>query len=73
MTGRISFAPPCSTALSYFYPTSLENQSKINQLLFIALKGVVLNSSWLLEKGFSLQLQDRYKKVSGSYQLAEAL
>ena len=72
MTGRISFAPPCSTALSYFYPTSLENQSKTNYF-FIAPKGVVLNSSWLLEKGYSLQLQDRYKKVSGSNQLAEAL
>ncbi|MGQ8366139.1 type IV toxin-antitoxin system AbiEi family antitoxin [Glaciecola sp. 1036] len=41
---------------------SIENQSKINQLLSIAPKGVVLTSSWLLEKGYSLQLQDRYKK-----------
>lgn len=41
---------------------SIENQSKINQLLSKAPKGVVLTSSWLLEQGYSLQLQDRYKK-----------
>ncbi len=41
---------------------SIKNQSKINHLLSIAPKGIVLTSSWLLEQGYSLQLQDRYKK-----------
>jgi hypothetical protein len=41
---------------------SLNNQSKLNQLLSIAPSGAVLTSSWLVQQGYSLQLQDRYKK-----------
>lgn len=41
---------------------STENQSKINQLLSIAPSGVVLTSAWLVEQGYSLDLQKRYKK-----------
>lgn len=41
---------------------SLESQSKINQLLTMAPKGVVVTSAWLVNQGYSLQLQDRYKK-----------
>ncbi|MCH2057485.1 MAG: type IV toxin-antitoxin system AbiEi family antitoxin [Thalassotalea sp.] len=41
---------------------STENQSKINQLLSIAPSGVVLSSAWLVNQGYSLDLQKRYKK-----------
>jgi len=41
---------------------SIENQSKINQLLSTAPKGVVMTSAWFVDQGYSLQLQDRYKK-----------
>lgn len=41
---------------------SIENQSKINQLLSTAPKGVVMTSAWLVDQGYSLQLQARYKK-----------
>ena len=41
---------------------STENQSKINQLLSIAPSGVVLTSAWLVDQGYSLDLQKRYKK-----------
>lgn len=41
---------------------STENKSKINQLLSVAPSGVVLTSAWLVEQGYSLELQKRYKK-----------
>jgi hypothetical protein len=41
---------------------STNNQSKINQLLSLAPSGVVLISAWLVEQGYSLELQKRYKK-----------
>jgi hypothetical protein len=41
---------------------SIENQSKLNQLLSNVPSGVVLTSTWLVDQGYSLQLQERYKK-----------
>jgi hypothetical protein len=41
---------------------STENKSKINQLLSIAPPGAVLTSAWLVQQGYSLELQKRYKK-----------
>ena len=41
---------------------STENQSKINKLLQLQPSGIVLLSSWLKEQGYSLDLQNRYKK-----------
>ena len=41
---------------------STESYSKINQLLSIAPLGVVLSSAWLVNQGYSLDLQKRYKK-----------
>ncbi|MDG1733761.1 MAG: AbiEi antitoxin N-terminal domain-containing protein [Thalassotalea sp.] len=41
---------------------SIENKSKLNLLLSSTPSGVVLTSSWLVNKGYSLSLQDRYKK-----------
>ena len=38
------------------------NQSKINSLLLTHPLGSVLTSSWLVEHGYSLELQKRYKK-----------
>ncbi|WP_373495549.1 type IV toxin-antitoxin system AbiEi family antitoxin [Aquiflexum sp.] len=39
-----------------------ENRSKINQLLSSNPSGIVFTSSWLVEQGYSLDLQKRYKK-----------
>lgn len=41
---------------------STESISKINQLLATQPKGIVLQSAWLREQGYSLDLQKRYKK-----------
>lgn len=41
---------------------STENQTKINHLLQTQPSGVVLLSSWLKEKGYSLDLQKRYRR-----------
>lgn len=41
---------------------SIETQSKINQLLSSQPSGVVLQSSWLAEKGYSHSLQQRYRE-----------
>ena len=41
---------------------STGNKSKINELLSIAPSGVVLSSSWLVNQGYSFDLQKRYKK-----------
>ncbi len=41
---------------------SIVNQSKLNQLLSNVPSGVVLTSTWLVSQGYSLQLQERYKK-----------
>ncbi|MGM0582699.1 MAG: type IV toxin-antitoxin system AbiEi family antitoxin [Bacteroidota bacterium] len=41
---------------------STQNTSKINQLLQLQPTGVVLLASWLSEKGYSLDLQKRYRK-----------
>jgi hypothetical protein len=40
---------------------SIEKQAKINQLLTSLPTGVVLQSFWLREKGYSLALQQRYR------------
>jgi hypothetical protein len=37
------------------------NRTKINQLLQITPPGVVLQSAWLTEKGYSLDLQKYYR------------
>jgi hypothetical protein len=39
-----------------------ENRTKINQLLASVPQGVVLQSSWLLNEGYSLDLQKYYRK-----------
>lgn len=41
---------------------SIEKQTKINQLLASIPAGVVLQSFWLIEKGYSASLQQRYKE-----------
>jgi hypothetical protein len=41
---------------------STENIGKINQLPHIAPPGTVLQASWLVEKGYSLDLQKRYRR-----------
>ena len=41
---------------------STEKPSKINQLLSSQPAGVVLQSSWLVQHGYSLELQKRYRK-----------
>lgn len=41
---------------------STENSSKINRLPHIQPPGVVLQSSWLVQQGYSHDLQQRYKK-----------
>jgi hypothetical protein len=41
---------------------STENGSKINKLLRLQPSGVVLQSSWLVQQGYSHDLQQRYKK-----------
>jgi hypothetical protein len=41
---------------------STENGTKINQLLQSQPSGVVLQSSWLVQQGYSHDLQQRYKK-----------
>jgi len=41
---------------------STENESKLNQLLNAQPLGVVLSSAWLVDQGYSLDLQKRYKK-----------
>ena len=37
------------------------NQTKINKLIQDSPKGLVLLSSWLLNKGYSYELQQRYR------------
>lgn len=39
-----------------------EKQSKLNQLLSANPSGIVFTSSWLIDCGYSLELQKRYKK-----------
>ena len=41
---------------------STENESKLNRLLSAQPLGTVLVSTWLVEQGYSLDLQKRYKK-----------
>nr|WKN35977.1 AbiEi antitoxin N-terminal domain-containing protein [Tunicatimonas sp. TK19036] len=41
---------------------STHKESKINQLPQLQPPGVVLLASWLTEKGYSLDLQKRYRK-----------
>lgn len=41
---------------------STNKESKINQLLQLQPKGVVLLASWLLDKGYSFDLQRRYRQ-----------
>ncbi len=41
---------------------STENQSKLNQLLSSTKAGIVLQANWLRKKGYSLELQRRYRK-----------
>ena len=41
---------------------STENESKLNHLLSAQPLGVVLSSAWLADKGYSLDLQKRYKR-----------
>lgn len=41
---------------------SADISSKLNRLLSAQPSGVVLCSSWLAENGYSLDLQQRYKK-----------
>ncbi|WP_181394964.1 AbiEi antitoxin N-terminal domain-containing protein, partial [Pseudidiomarina maritima] len=41
---------------------SADISSKLNRLLSSQPLGVVLCSSWLVENGYSLDLQQRYKK-----------
>lgn len=41
---------------------STGNRSKINQLLGLQPPGVVFQSSWLAERGYSYELQKRYRK-----------
>lgn len=41
---------------------STENESKINSLLSTQPLGSVLTSAWLVDQGYSLELQKRYKK-----------
>lgn len=41
---------------------STERESKLNSLLSAQPSGVVLSSAWLVEQGYSLDLQKRYKK-----------
>jgi hypothetical protein len=48
--------------LCYIRTMSTENHSKINQLLALLPSGVVVQSSWLNAKGYSLDLQRRYRK-----------
>ena len=47
---------------AYIGTMSTEKKSKINYLLNTHPKGTVLLSSWLLEQGYSHDLQKRYKK-----------
>lgn len=42
---------------------SAEISSKLNRLLGVHASGVVLCSSWLVDNGYSLDLQQRYKKA----------
>ena len=42
-----------------------EPSSKLNKLLRSQPAGVVLCSSWLADNGYSVDLQQRYKKVGG--------
>lgn len=48
---------------------SAEIKSKINQLLSTTPRGVVLTSAWLTERGYSLELQKRYRKSNWFRQL----
>lgn len=41
---------------------STDSPSKLNTLLKTQPAGVVLCSAWLVEKGYSIELQKRYKK-----------
>lgn len=41
---------------------STKNDNKLNRLLSSQPAGVVLSSAWLIEKGYSLDLQKRYRK-----------
>ena len=47
---------------SYIGAMSTKNISKINQLLSTVPSGAVLTSAWLVQQGYSLDLQKRYKK-----------
>ncbi len=48
---------------------STEIKSKINQLMSATPRGVVLASAWLTERGYSLELQKRYRKSNWLRQL----
>ncbi len=48
--------------LCYFSTMGTENKTKINHLLSTTPHGVVMLSSWLVQQGYSLDLQKRYKK-----------
>jgi hypothetical protein len=43
---------------------STDTQTKINKLLSTIPSGIVLQSSWLIDQGYSLDLQKRYRKSS---------
>jgi hypothetical protein len=47
---------------TYIGTVSTNNQTKLNKLLQMMPKGVVMLSSWLATQGYSLDLQQRYKK-----------
>lgn len=47
---------------SYISTVSTNNPTKLNKLLQMMPHGVVMLSSWLTEQGYSLDLQQRYKK-----------
>lgn len=44
------------------YTMSIEMASKINKLLSMIPQGTIVQSSWLIEQGYSASLQQRYRK-----------
>ena len=48
--------------MNYIGTMSTEKESKLNNLLNTQPSGIVLLSAWLLDQGYSLDLQKRYKK-----------
>lgn len=59
---KINFLVALVYFTRYIGTMSTQNEDKLNRLLAMHPPGTVLTSSWLVQQGYSLELQKRYRK-----------